>query len=63
MMRRFVRTATAAVLALGMMGSAAAVAAPVPDGSTSEGTVEGAGTVTTAAYPWICRIFPDLPYC
>lgn len=62
-MRRFVRAATAAVLAVGMMGSTAAVAAPVPGGAAGDGVAAGTSTVAVAAYPWICRVFPNLPYC
>jgi len=63
MMRRFVRAASAAVLAMGMMGSTAAVAAPVPGGSTEGEAIAGTNTVAAAAYPWICRLFPRLPVC
>ncbi|MGO3796291.1 MAG: hypothetical protein ACTJGR_04120 [Pauljensenia sp.] len=63
MMRRFVRAATAAVLAVGMMGSTAAIAAPVASGSTVGEAGTGAVTVADAAYPWVCRVFPRLPIC
>lgn len=62
-MRRFVRAATAAVLAVAMMGSTAAVAAPVSGGSPDGQAIAGTDTVAAAAYPWICRLFPSLPVC
>lgn len=60
-MRRMVRATTAAVVAVGMMGSTAAVAAPV-SGTNGGGATAGAVVLATP-YPWICRVFPNLPIC
>lgn len=60
-MRRLIRSTTAGILALGLMGPTVAVAAPSPanPGAGQDGTAE----VAMRAYPWICRVMPRLPFC
>ena len=61
-MRTFTRTAAAATLAVGMMWSTTAVAAPVT-GALEVGGLASTAVVRPMEGSWICAIYPRLPFC